>query len=425
MRVLWLCNVVIPQVCDKLGITGGNGGGWLNQLADLVDQNEEIQLGLVAPYQNEKSVIHVKWGKKSEFFGFRKQNRNPCIYDKSVKKIFQSIINRFQPDIVHIFGTEFPHTFAMVKVFNNPDKTVIHIQGLVSVIAKHYYAFLPERIIKKNTFRDFIKGDNIEKQREKFQIRGQYEIAAIKNVNHVMGRTNWDYECTKKINPDITYHHVQEMMRDPFYQGGWEYETCEKHSVFMSQGNYPIKGLHMMLRALKELVKKYPDIRLHVAGTDITDMSTVSKRIRASYYQIYIINLIKKWNLGKYVHFTGNLNAQDMKEQFLKANVFVSASSIENSPNSIGEAMLLGVPVVSSDVGGVSSILEHGKEGYLYPAENWKDLVKYIDKVFMDGAGVTISKCAQNRALMQYDREMIVGELIDCYRDINKPADMG
>lgn len=423
MRVLWLCNVVIPQVCDKLGIIGGNGGGWLNQLADLVDQNEEIQLGLVAPYQNKNSVIHVKWGKKSEFFGFRKEIWNPCIYDESIEKIFQSIINRFRPDIVHIFGTEFPHTLAMVRAFNNPDKTVIHIQGLVSVYAKHYYAFLPERIIKKNTFRDFIKGDNIEKQREKFQIRGQYEIAAIKNVNHVMGRTNWDYECTKKINPNVKYHYVQEMMREPFYHGEWKYEKCEKHSIFMSQGNYPIKGLHIMLRALKELVKKYPDIRLYIAGMDITDMSTVSKRIRASYYQVYIINLIKKWKLGKYVHFTGNLNAQDMKEQFLKANVFVSASSIDNSPNSIGEAMLLGVPVVSSDVGGVSSILEHGKEGYLYPAENWKDLVKYVDKVFMDGAGVKINKCAQNRALAQYHRETIVKELCECYKDINVSAD--
>lgn len=403
-------------------IIKASGGGWITSLKEQIATVDDIELGICyCPGKNKGAGRKERDG--ITYYAYQKKIWPPEYYDESVEHEFRRILKEFRPDMVHIFGTEFPHTLAMVRAFNNPDRTVIHIQGLVSVIAKHYYAFLPERIIKKNTFRDFIKGDNIEKQREKFQIRGQYEIAAIKNVNHVMGRTNWDYECTKKINPNVKYHYVQEMMREPFYHGEWKYEKCEKHSIFMSQGNYPIKGLHIMLRALKELVKKYPDIRLYIAGTDITDMSTVSKRIRASYYQIYIINLIKKWKLGKYVHFTGNLNAQDMKEQFLKANVFVSASSIENSPNSIGEAMLLGVPVVSSDVGGVSSIIEHGKEGYLYPAEHWKHLVKYIDKVFMDGAGGTISKCAQNRALMQYDREMIVGELIGCYREINTTGD--
>ena len=62
----------------------------------------------------------------------------------------------------------------------------------------------------------------------------------------------------------------------------------------------------------------------------------------------------------------------------------MSASTIENSPNSVGEAMLLGCPVVSSCVGGVPDMLEHGREGFLYQASVPYMLAWYVKRVFGD-----------------------------------------
>ena len=59
-----------------------------------------------------------------------------------------------------------------------------------------------------------------------------------------------------------------------------------------------------------------------------------------------------------------------MKERYLKSQVFVLPSSIENSPNSLGEAMLLGAPCIASDVGGVRCLMTHGVEGLIYPADD-------------------------------------------------------
>ena len=112
----------------------------------------------------------------------------------------------FKPDLVHIFGTEFPHTLSMVRAFNNPDKTIIHVQGIISAIAKHYTAFLPEKVVKRYSFRDFIKRDNIEEQQDKFALRGEYEIEAIKKVRHVFHRTEWDEAVIKGINPTVCMH---------------------------------------------------------------------------------------------------------------------------------------------------------------------------------------------------------------------------
>ena len=69
-----------------------------------------------------------------------------------------------------------------------------------------------------------------------------------------------------------------------------------------------------------------------------------------------------------------------MKERFLKSNVFVSPSTIENSPNSLGEAMLLGIPCISSDVGGVKNLLKHEEEGYVYQTDAPYMLAYYVKK---------------------------------------------
>lgn len=70
--------------------------------------------------------------------------------------------------------------------------------------------------------------------------------------------------------------------------------------------------------------------------------------------------------------------------RYLASSVFVSVSTIENSPNSVGEAMLFGCPVVSSCVGGVLDMLEHGQEGFLYQASAPYMLAWYVGCVFRD-----------------------------------------
>lgn len=416
MKVLWLCNVIIPQVSDKLGMESGSGGGWMNQLADLMDESEEIELGICAPYAGRKKLTKVTWGMRSVFYGFNKDKWEPWIYDESIEKEFGEILLDFKPDIVHIFGTEYPHTLAMVRAFGNPECTVIHIQGLVSVYY-YYYAYLPIFVPYRCTFRDLLKRDNIAAQKRKFRQRGQFEIEALKNVGHVMGRTDWDRAYVMDINPNLEYHYVQEMMRTEFYSGRWDYQKCRKHSIFMSQGSYPIKGLHLMLEALRNIVKDYPDAVLYVAGSDIVDFSDWKKLLRRTYYQKYIASIIKKWDLSGHVVFTGVLDAARMKEMFLKCNVFVSASSQENSPNSIGEALLLGVPIVTSDAGGVNSLLSHGKEGYIYRVDDVVMLEYYVKKVF-ESDSECMSECAYERARKQYDRQEIEQGLTKTYYSI-------
>ena len=417
IRVLWLCNAIIPQVSEKLGVNAGTGGGWLNQLSDVFDNREDIALCVIAPFLQGDELAHINFGNKSEFYGFQKKIREPWKYDDSVEEIFAGILAEFKPDLVHIFGTEFPHTLSMVRAFNNPDKTIIHVQGIISVIAKHYTAFLPEKVVKRYSFRDFIKIDNIEKQKHKFELRGKYEIEAIEKVGHVFHRTEWDEAVIKGINPTACLHYAQEMMRKTFYSGTWKYEYCDKYSIFISQGNYPLKGLHIMLEALRTVKELYSGVKLYIAGDDILTVGSFKEKIRESYYSKYIRKLIIEWNLTENVEFTGPLSEEKMKQRYLKSNVFVSASSIENSSNSVAEAMLLGVPVVSSFVGGCISLIEHGVNGLLYQADAPYMLAYYIVKIFDDkDIALNISKKEVEKASALYEKDTIVENILQTYK---------
>ena len=85
------------------------------------------------------------------------------------------------------------------------------------------------------------------------------------------------------------------------------------------------------------------------------------------------------------VTFLGSLSGKQMKENYLKANVFVLPSTIENSPNSLGEAMLLGLPCAAADVGGVTDMLESGSEGIVFQGTAPYMLSDAIEKIFSMG----------------------------------------
>ena len=376
MRVLWLCNIALPRIAKANGLTPPSTGGWLTGLSESITKEKGLQLVVCFPFTGKQMLQGST--DAYEYCSFLPSADN-C-------REFEQLLKKYPPDLVHIFGTEMKHTLDMVRACKNcglSDRTVISIQGLVSVIARHYCAFLPKDVTLKYSFRDFIKQDNIRQQQRSFEKRGEAEIAALGQAAHVIGRTDWDRACVERINPKACYHFCNETLRPSFYKRQWSRETCEKHSIFVSQCSYPVKGFHLMLEAMADIVKDYPDAVLYTTGRDPFGGS-LKDRLRQTYYSRYLGKLIKKYGLTGKVHFLGQLDERQMCERFLKSNVFASCSSIENSPNSLGEAMLLGVPSVSSDVGGVKNMLTHGEEGFVYQADAPYMLAYYIKQLFRE-----------------------------------------
>ena len=377
MKVLWLCNVMMPMIAEQLNMEATNKEGWLSGLADVVlKKRYENGIDLAVAFPAPESLfpeghdvcmrkITVQGGKMT-CYGFREDVTRPEIYDEGLEERLQKIIDSCQPDIVHCFGTEYPHTLAMCKVYPRKSRLLISIQGLCAVYANAYFADMPEKVIRSVTLRDYLKKDSILEQQKKFEQRGKMEVEAVKLARNISGRTEWDRFYAREWNPEASYYKMNETLRQDFYGASWNPESCVRHSIFLSQGDYPIKGLHYMLKALPMIIDKYPDARVYVAGNSVVKFKTLQQKLKISAYGKYLRKLIRDNHLSDKVVFLGKLDSARMKEQYLKSHLFVCCSSIENSPNSLGEAMLLGMPCVSADVGGIPSMFTGGEDGILY-----------------------------------------------------------
>ena len=422
MKIVWVCNVMPMQAAKALDLPQKNVGGWIRVLSERLAEKEGIELMILFPVsRTEKNISGEAYGIR--YAGFPMNVKAVEKYEKRQEAVFRETLKAVCPDVIHIWGSEFPHCLAMLRVCEEASllsRTVISIQGLISIYAKHYCAGLPERVIKGMSLRDFLRHDNIREAQKKFEYRGEYEKEALKIARHVIGRTEWDLACTKRMNARLQYHRANEILREEFYEGSWRVETCDRHRVFMSQWGYPIKGFHQMLAALREVVESYPDTILYITGQD-PFQAQGRDRVKQSYYVHYIMTLLTRWNLRKHVVFMGReLNAEEMKEQYVKAHVFVLPSVIENSPNSLGEAMLLGTPVVCADTGGMNTMLRHGTEGFLYPFDEPYMLAHYIKKIFSDDklAG-QMSEAEKKRAAETHDIESNVAAYLEIYETLS------
>lgn len=409
MKIIWLCNIMLPIISKNEEKPTTNTGGWMSGLLNYLQKKNEVKLYILFPSAETLSgeIENIKYR------SFQKQENN--------SKFFSDLIVEENPDIIHIFGSEHKHTLNMIEASEEQgylDKTIICLQGIISECAKHFDIGLPKNILKKKTIRDLIKRDSIFNQMRDYKKRGLYEIQAIYKTKNVMGRTKYDYLCSKNINKDVNYYHCNETLRQIFYMKKWDFNKCNKHTIFVSQCNYPYKGFHIMIKALSEIKKKYPDVRLITTGRNL-NYNNILNRARMTSYEIYLNKQIIAYGLQDNITFLGQLSESSMCEEYLKCNVFISPSLIENSSNSVGEAMLLGVPIVASYVGGIPSLLQDGVEGFLYPADDVTYLAASVCQIFEnEDTAKELSVAARRRALKTHDPQKNTEDTFFIYKEL-------
>ncbi len=426
MKVLWVCNIMLPTIARQLGTSYSSREGWLSGLLERVVQEQgwnRIELGIAFPVDEEMGNFHrqLQLGENTtcHCYSFLENLNTPEVYDDGLETRFREILEDFKPDILHVFGTEFPHTLACIKVYGRPERTLVGIQGVCSAIAEEYMADLPPKVQRQVTLRDRIRHDSIKQQQKKFKKRGENEKKALLLTGNVAGRTDFDITQTQKMNPEAKYYYLNETLRGIFYHDRWKRTTCRPYSIFLSQGDYPLKGFHYLLRALPRVLEQFPDAHVYVAGNNIIESGTLQDRLKLSAYGKYLRKLIKENNLGDKITMLGKLTAEEMKEQYLQSHLFVLPSALENSPNSLGEAMLLGVPCVAADVGGVHNLLTDGGDGMLYPAGDVEALADRIIEIFTKEAIVErFSDNARKHARVNHDADQNYYRLIHIYREI-------
>ncbi len=416
MKVLWTVNLIPAEVSVKLGMTAEVLGGWVESMAEQLRKNSDIELGIVCKCENDISFVETING--ITYFSLY---YTPSTSLAELEEKCDKIVSDFKPDIINIEGTEFLHARAMqLTAKKHGIPAVVSLQGILN----GQYAYqcgqlqIDDMMFSKSLTEVFAAWIMHLRKTKWYKPRMKSEKEIIENADYILGRTTWDRAHSYAINPNAKYYPCSRVLRAPFYEEKWSIEKAERHSIYVGNGYHALKGLHFVVMALPYLVREYPDVKVYVAGYKPYAENDKRSFIKKG-YAAYLKKLIFDLGVQNHIEFTGPLKARQVAEKLSKVNAYVLCSAVENSPNTLGEAMMVGTPCVAAYVGGVADMAEDGKEALFFRNDDPKLLAWNLKRVFDDDAlALSLSEAGKKRAIITHDPERNAQMLIDAYTDI-------
>lgn len=409
MKIVWFTNSVLPAVFRHLGMSRASSGPWMACLLSSLSKHKGISLIVVTTAQGLPDVDFVDDGVRYIVVSLRKKIFHWFVSNSGLTKCAE-LVHTIKPDLVHIHGTELQYgLLGAQKMISSP--VVISIQGLVGkcvpfVLHEHslWRTFQISRIL------ELVRGTSILHQYYQYKIRGRRESEIIEKNVSFLGRTIWDKANVRSINPSCRYTYCGEILRKKFYKSVWKHDGFDRNSVIFTNASGPLKGVNVLIDALAIVKNSFPQMSFRLAGSLTTKTG----------YGQFIIRKLKSTGLYQSFNDLGYLNDIEMASYLCKSHVFVLPSQIDNSPNSLAEAQLIGMPCVASYTGGVPSMVEEGQTGLLFPRGDSEVLANRIMELFSnDTLCCELGEKARKVALRRHDPEKITQDLLKIYKEIN------
>lgn len=410
MRVLWFTGNAMPDINRHFGMEDRGTGGWMGALLEQMKEYEDIELGIVTATPQFPD-ISVKIDGVDYFVIHQKISKfRPAICSVDNKPEYLArcirIIEQFKPDLIHIHGTErFYGSIVFEKLIDIP--VIISIQGIMNACSEWYRWFGKMTLwnIFLATNSDTFRMSGLFWYYLEAKLRARREKLVFKKAKYFCGRTDWDRAYISFFNEHASYFHVGEIIRQPFWEEQWRLSECIKKRIIFTNARHPRKGTELLIEAFERLKQHYDDVELVLVGS--LGLGGYGKGLKK------IID-----RLGKQVKVLGRMNATEIAEELGKSHVFVSPSYIDNSPNSLAEAQLVGMPVIASYTGGVPSMVKDGVDGLLFPTGDVPLLVEKIRIVFEnDELAMKLGANAKRTAKKRHDSGEILEAQLMAYHN--------
>ena len=418
MRVLWFADKPLPAVTRRQRRPSIHHASWQDQLEVALRDVPDLTLGVAsvtpqgyAPYKPFVSANAVYYGigsgSDSNGFGRVAARWQRVIRAKEDLECARRVIADFRPDLVHVHGTE--NGFGLLAG-QSPTPVVISIQGLLSV-----YELMESRGGDTSLFLSlspglFLRGTGTVLDHVAMRSAAVRERYIMRRCRHFIGRTRWDADVVRVLNPRARYYHCDEPLRPEFRMSVWDRSLAEPHTVFCTMGPYARKGLGTLLEAIALLRKgPAPEVRLRFAGMSLGESEGGRAAARET----------GRLGLSGCVSSTGKLGPEDLARELLRASVFALPTHIDNSPNSLSEAMTVGTPCVASAAGGIPTIARDGIEALLVQDADPYALAGAILRLLEDRElACRLSRNARTSALERHDPDTVRDTMLGIYRTI-------
>jgi len=379
MKALWLA----PIHYD--GGTDIHPAPWVSSLAKSLQRSGDVDITILN-YQPRLAQDEITFEKDGIEFVFLKTPTPKVdyltMYKKRIRimrKYVQSRMSEF--DIIHVHGSE--HQYEVV-VHDLDIPVVLSMQGILTEYIKH---------IKNRSSYTYVS----------WLLSSKYEKNYMSKVNDFMCRTTFDEGFVKKHNPAARVHENWEMLREPFFK---DLYSTEQKTIMHIGGTNPLKGMSLMLQAYDK-VRTLFDIRLKLVGKADADIIE----------QIMLHHDLNHFTLDD-IDIVGMQDANGVARCFSESYMLVHPSLIDNSPNSICEAQVAGLPVVATNVGGVGSLIEHGQTGLLVNTEPTSIANGILELLKNKALHQQISESGREMARERHDPKRIHQRTIDIYQQV-------
>lgn len=416
-RILWLS----PTPCGAIEKMAPNivVGGWLQSLEKQLVCCEDIELHVI--FYHESALKHFKFNKTDYYpivctncdtkFGklinkISLSNKND---EKDLLKI-KCLIDTIQPDLIHVHGTE--NNFGLIQKYIDIP-VVISIQGLLSPYEEKFFSGISQfhsfiyEGIKSKIF--FNSANSLFKRMKKNALR---EKEILKLSKYILGRTDWDKRITRILAPESRYFVSNEILRSVFYDHVWDKSNFERRIqiVSTSTGNL-YKGLETIVK-VSQILSSNSNVSFEWVVVGQSENGYLAKLVK---------RLLKVNYSDLNIHFKGKKTSDELVKILVDSDIYCQVSHIENSPNSLCEAMMIGMPIVASFVGGTDSLLINKRDGILVQDGDPYSYAGAITELLQNfEQAKEYGKMARIKSLERHNCDTIVKSLIETYATVLK-----
>jgi glycosyltransferase involved in cell wall biosynthesis len=416
MKVLWLTNIELPAARRRHGSVPEEVGGWMESLRAVMSAGGSVQLGVAAvgaePFEPfvDEDVRYYHLDAAPQLRGVPGVAANwrhrPDVSSLLAQAL--GVIDDFGPELIHVHGSERPFGL-LASACSLP--VLVSLQGILIVYARSYFTGVPVGdVIRDVLSLEFAKGRGLVHGCWDMRVAAERELKILQGCSYLAGRTAWDRGIVSVVNPRARYYTAEEILRPEFYCAEWRGRSDGLGPlIYTTLGAAPYKGLVNLLQAVALLRQSaQPSVRLRVSGRiEGTSMWPIARRA------------LDRLGLQGTVDWLGPLSAAEIVSELRTASVYVHPSIVENSPNSLAEAMMLGVPCVSTAAGGVPTLLQDGVEGLLCSPNDVYGLAGAVATVLAEPAlAERFGANARRRALKRHDAGAVSQGYSDMYLDI-------
>jgi glycosyltransferase involved in cell wall biosynthesis len=168
-----------------------------------------------------------------------------------------------------------------------------------------------------------------------------------------------------------------------------------------------LKGYEYALQAIRAIVDQGVPLRFDIIGE-----GPERQRVLYTIYEL---------GLGEHVRLFERLTSDEVRQQLQDADVFLLSSLSEGISNAVLEAMACGLPIVSSDCGGMREAITHGVEGFLVPSRDQNRIAECLKKLYEDAdLRKRMGRAARKRAQSEFSLEQQIARFIDLYDSLNQ-----